>query len=154
MAYRQIVTEEDPILRKKSRQVEKFDQRLASLIDDMKETLKRAGGVGLAAVQVGVLKRVIVVDCGDGEIELVNPEIISEEGEQKEQEGCLSLPGEWGVTVRPAIVKIRGQDRNGKWHIYKADGLKARCFCHETDHLDGRLFVDRLAQGETIHRTE
>ena len=145
MALRNIVKVGDPILRKTSRPVEKFDDRLFTLLDDMKETLYKAEGVGLAAVQVGVLRRVVVVDCGDGYIELINPEIIDTEGMQLEVEGCLSLPGESGTTLRPAIVKLKAQDRTGKWHVYKADGLKARCFCHETDHLDGKLFTDRLA---------
>ncbi len=148
MALRNIVKLGDPILRKTSRSVEKFDDRLFTLLDDMKDTLYKAEGVGLAAVQVGVLKRVVVVDCGDGYIELINPEITERSGVQNETEGCLSLPGESGVTTRPAVVKLKAQDRTGKWHVYKAEGLKARCFCHETDHLDGVLFIDRLAPEE------
>lgn len=149
MAIRNIVKIGDPILAKKSRPVEKFDNRLWELLDDMKETMYQANGVGLAAVQVGILRRVIVVDCGDGYLELVNPEIISTEGDQFEEEGCLSLPGESGVTHRPATVKIKAQDRNGKWCIYKGGGLKARCFCHETDHLDGIVFTQRVIKKET-----
>ncbi len=149
MAIRNIVKIGDPILEKKSRVVEKFDNRLWQLLDDMKETMYHANGVGLAAVQVGILRRVIVIDCGDGYIELVNPEIISTEGDQFEEEGCLSLPGETGVTHRPAVVKIKGQDRNGKWFIYKGEGLKARAFCHETDHLDGIVFTQRVIKKET-----
>ena len=144
MGYRKIVTEGDPILGKTSRRVEVFDQKLAVLIADMRETLARAEGVGIAAVQVGVLKRVVVVDCGDGVLELVNPEVIDTQGVQEEQEGCLSLPGKSGITSRPAIVKVQAQDSTGKWHIYKGDGLKARCFCHEIDHLDGILFTQRV----------
>lgn len=143
MALRKIVTKEDTILRKKSRTVEKFDEKLATLLDDMAETMYHAEGVGLAAVQVGMLKRVVVMDVGDGLIELVNPEIIFEEGEQTEKEGCLSLPGEWCETIRPAVVKVKAQSRNGQWCVYKGEGLKARCFCHEIDHLDGILFTDR-----------
>lgn len=150
MALRNIVKVGDPILAKKSRPVEKFDDRLHTLLDDMKQTMYSANGVGLAAVQVGVLRRIVVVDCGDGYLELVNPEITERSGQQLEEEGCLSLPGESGVTLRPETVKLKAQDRNGKWHVYKAEGLKARCFCHETDHLDGVLFTQRLAPKEML----
>ncbi len=145
MAMRNIVKLGDPTLKKHSRVVENFDDRLSQLIDDMKETMYAAQGCGLAAVQVGVLKRVVVIDVGDGFIELVNPEIIYREGEQCEEEGCLSIPGECGVTLRPAVVKVKAQDRNGQWRVLKGEGLKARCFCHEIDHLDGILFTQRLA---------
>ncbi|MBQ7546424.1 MAG: peptide deformylase [Clostridia bacterium] len=148
MGYREIVKVGDPILKKVSRKVEKFDDKLARLIDDMKETMYHFEGVGLAAVQVGVLRRVVVMDCGDGFLELVNPEIISAEGEQEAQEGCLSLPGEYGVTKRPAVVKVQAQDRTGKWHIYKAEALKARCFCHEIDHLNGIIFTQKVIRKE------
>ena len=150
MALRNIVKVGDPVLAKKSRPVEKFDDRLHTLLDDMKQTMYAANGVGLAAVQVGVLRRVVVIDCGDGYLELVNPEITERSGQQFEEEGCLSLPGESGVTLRPETVKLKAQDRNGKWHVYKAEGLKARCFCHETDHLDGVLFTQRLAPKELL----
>ena len=150
MALRNIVKVGDPILEKKSRPVEKFDDRLHTLLDDMKQTMYSANGVGLAAVQVGVLRRIVVIDCGDGYLELVNPEITERSGQQLEEEGCLSLPGESGVTLRPETVKLKAQDRNGKWHVYKAEGLKARCFCHETDHLDGILFTQRLAPKELL----
>lgn len=150
MALRNIVKKGDPILLKKSRPVEKFDDRLATLIDDMAETMYDGNGVGLAAVQVGVLKRVFVADTGDGLREFVNPVIFDEEGEQNEIEGCLSVPGESGVTNRPQIVKIKAQDRHGKWHIYKAQGLDARCYCHEKDHLDGILFTQRLVEQPTV----
>ena len=153
MALRKIVVEGDPVLKKKRRPVEKFDARLAELLDDMRQTLYSAEGVGLAAVQVGVLRRVVVVDVGDGLLELVNPEIIEAEGEQRESEGCLSLPGEYGETIRPAVVKVKAQNREGKWCIYKGDGLKARCFCHEIDHLDGILFTERLAPEASIQST-
>ena len=133
------------MLRKKSRPVEKFDERLAQLIDDMKDTMYHAEGVGLAAVQVGVLRRVVVIDCGDGCIELVNPEIIETEGEQRELEGCLSIPGESARTVRPMSVKVKAQNRHGKWFFYSGSELKARAFCHEIDHLDGQLYIDHLA---------
>lgn len=144
MALRNIVKIGDPMLKKTSRKVEKFDARLAQIIDDMKETMYKENGCGLAAVQVGILRRVVVVDVGDGFMELVNPEITWTEGEQNFEEGCLSLPGEVGVTSRPAKVQIKAQDRNGNWHVYKGDGLKARCFCHEIDHLDGIVFTQRL----------
>ncbi len=144
MAMRNIVKVGDPMLKKHSRVVEKFDDRLAQLIDDMKETMYAADGCGLAAVQVGILKRVVVIDVGDGFMELVNPEITYRDGEQQEAEGCLSVPGEYGTTIRPAVVKVKAQDRNGRWQVFKGEGLKARCFCHEIDHLDGILFTQRL----------
>ena len=148
MAVRNIVKIGDPVLRKTSREVVKFDDRLFTLLDDMKETMYKADGVGLAAVQVGVLKRVVVMDCGDGYLELINPEITHREGEQVEMEGCLSLPGEYANTIRPEKVKVKAQNREGKWCLYSGDGLKARCFCHEIDHLDGFVFKDRLAPPE------
>ena len=144
MALRNIVKLGDPILNKTSRKIEKFDDRLAILIDDMFETMYQANGVGLAAVQVGMLKRVVVIDIGDGPMELVNPEITMREGEQRESEGCLSLPGKYGVTVRPMKVQVKAQDRNGKWHVFTGEGLKARAFCHEIDHLDGILFTSHV----------
>ena len=144
MALRNIVKLGDPMLNKTSRQVDKFDDRLSTLIDDMKETMYQENGVGLAAVQVGILKRVVVIDVGDGMMELVNPEITDKSGEQREIEGCLSLPGKSGVTLRPMKVQVKAQDRNGKWHIYTGEGLKARAFCHEIDHLDGILFTSKV----------
>ena len=147
MALRNVVKLGDPILNKVSRKVEKFDDRLGILIDDMLETLYKENGVGLAAVQIGVLKRVVVVDIGEGPMELVNPEITLTEGEQREQEGCLSLPGKWGVTVRPMKVQVKAQDRNGKWQVFTGEGLKARAFCHELDHLDGILFTSHVEDG-------
>ncbi|NLO46488.1 MAG: peptide deformylase [Clostridiales bacterium] len=148
MGYRKIVTVGDPILKKRSRTVTSFDLKLAALLDDMKETLVREQGCGLAAVQVGVLRRVVVMNCGDGFIELVNPEIISSEGRQEQEEGCLSVPNERGITLRPSVVKVKAQDRNGRWRIYKGADLKARCFCHEIDHLDGILFTSRIIRRE------
>lgn len=150
MALRIIKTEEDPILRKTSRPVTEFNDRLFTLLDDMKETMYKADGVGLAAVQVGVLRRAVVIDCGDGFLELINPEIIKSSGRQKETEGCLSLPGKSGITLRPSKVKVKAQDRHGEWHEYSGEDLKARCFCHEIDHLDGILFTDKLARGEEV----
>ena len=145
MAIRKIRTEEDAILRKKSRIVENFDEKLWDLLDDMKETMYQAEGVGLAAVQVGILRRVVVIDVGDGLIELVNPEIVERSEEvQHETEGCLSLPGKFGVTERPKSVIVKAQNREGKWCLYKGEGLKARCFCHEIDHLDGILYTSHV----------
>lgn len=151
MALRNVVKYGDPILKKKSKKVEVFDEKIATLIDDMFETMYHSDGVGLAAVQVGILKRIVVIDCGDGPMELVNPEITLAEGEQHAQEGCLSLPGRYETTIRPQHVQVKGQDRNGKWHVYTGDDLKARAFCHEIDHLDGILFIDRL---EKDHKKE
>lgn len=144
MALRNIVKVGDPVLNKKSRTIDKFDEKLSQLIDDMFDTMYASNGVGLAAVQVGMLKKVVVIDVGDGPIELVNPEITMKEGEQRESEGCLSLPGKYGVTVRPQKVQVKAQDRNGKWQVFTGEGLKARCFCHEIDHLDGVLFTSHV----------
>lgn len=147
MALRNIVKVGDSILSKKSRTIEKFDEKLATLIDDMLETMYKENGVGLAAVQVGMLKRVVVIDVGDGPMELVNPEITLKEGEQREQEGCLSLPGKWGTTIRPMKVQVKAQNREGKWQVFTGEGLKARAFCHEIDHLDGILFTSKVIDG-------
>lgn len=152
MAIRNIRTEEDPILRKKSRVVENFDERLWQLLDDMKDTMYQADGVGLAAVQVGILKRVVVIDVGDGVMELVNPEIIETSDVQCGAEGCLSLPGKQGMTIRPMTVKVKAQNRDGKWCVYKGSELKAKAFCHEIDHLDGILYIDKLATQEEIDK--
>ncbi len=149
MALRNIITKEDPVLRKKSRPVEKFDDKLIQLLEDMVETMYKNEGCGLAAVQIGILRRVVVIDVGEGIIELINPEIISQEGEQNEAEGCLSFPEEYGVTSRPATVKVKAQNRDGQWCVYKGEDLKARCFCHEIDHLDGIVFKDRLKEVDT-----
>lgn len=142
MALRTIRTQGDEILRKKSKAVDKFDQKLWTLLDDMKDTLYKAEGAGLAAVQIGILRRVVLVDVGDGLLELINPEIISVEGEQDGDEGCLSVPGKFGKVKRPKIVKVKAQNRKGDWCVYKGEDLKARCFCHELDHLDGKLYTD------------
>ena len=146
MALRKIVTVGDPILTKVCRPVTKFDQKLAILIEDMIETMHDANGVGLAAPQVAVLRRVVVMDCGDGLIEMVNPEIISTEGEQDGPEGCLSVPGRRGMVKRPMKVRARFQDRNGEWYEIEAEELLARCIMHETDHLDGRMYVDIMSR--------
>ena len=139
MAIRKIVIEGDEVLTKKCRPVEKFDQRLWELLDDMYDTLVEADGCGLAAPQVGIVRRVCVIDIGEGKVELINPEIIEAEGEQNLQEGCLSCPNQWGVTRRPAKIKVRAQDRNGEFFEYEATGLFAVATCHELDHLDGIL---------------
>lgn len=144
MALRTILTDKDPVLRKPSRPVTNFDDRLADLLDDLKETLDHAGGAGLAAPQVGILRRcVIVVDENDEMLELVNPEIIQRsEDIQDGFEGCLSVPGMWGMVERPMRVKVRAQDRHGKAFEAEGSGMVARCFCHEIDHLDGHLFTE------------
>lgn len=143
MALRTIITEGDPVLNKVCRPVEKFDDRLHILLDDMKETLAVSNGVGLAAPQVGILRRVaLVMDAEENVIELVNPTIIHEEGEQTGLEGCLSVPGKYGVVTRPMKVTVRAQDRNGNTFEVSGEELTARCFCHELDHLDGHLFVE------------
>lgn len=145
MAIRNIVKLGDPILSKKSRPVENFDQKLFTILDDMKDTLYKAQGAGLAAVQVGILRRIVVMDCGDGYLELINPEIVEKSEEiQNEVEGCLSLPGKYGVTERPKTVVVKAQNRDGKWCLYKGTDLKARCFCHEIDHLDGILYTSHV----------
>ncbi len=145
MAIRKIVVQGDPLLTKKCRQVTEFNQRLHVLLDDMRETLEEAQGAGLAAPQVGILRRaVIVADDDNGVMELINPEIISQEGEQAGPEGCLSVPGKWGMVTRPERVKIRAQDRFGSWFEAEGEGLTARCFCHEIEHLDGRLYVEHI----------
>ena len=146
MALRNIICIEDELLRKKSRPVEKFDARLHKLLDDMAETMYHANGVGLAAPQVAVLRRVVVMDCGDGLIEMVNPEIIYTEGEQDGPEGCLSVPGRRGMVKRPMNVTVRAQDRNGKTFEISGTELLARAFCHEIDHLNGVCFVTRASR--------
>ncbi len=141
MAIRNIVKHGDDVLTKKCRKIEVFDQRLSQLVDDLFDTLYESGGVGLAAPQVGVLKRVVVIDLDDEPYELINPEIIETRGEQNGPEGCLSYPGQFGMVKRPMYVKIKAQDRTGAWHEYEGEELLARAFCHETDHLDGNMFM-------------
>lgn len=143
MALRNIITAGNPTLNKVCRPVTAFDERLAQLIDDMKETLVRANGVGLAAPQVAILRRVVVVDVGDEIIELVNPEILETSGEQDGLEGCLSVPEKYGMVIRPNYVKVKAQDRNGDWYEYEGEELIARCFCHEIEHLDGHLYTEK-----------
>ena len=164
MALRNILTEGDPTLNKTSRLVVKFDNRLHVLLDDMAETLNTSNGVGLAAPQVGVLRRVVLVvetNVPEGEeefiIELINPEIISAEGEQRGSEGCLSVPDQFGIVTRPEKVTVRAQDRYGNWFEREGEGLTARCFCHEIDHLNGILFTslaERMLTEEEIQSGE
>ena len=142
MAYREILTEDNPRLRKVSRPVENFDKKLHDLLDDMLETMDRANGVGLAAPQVGILRRAVVIDIGDGPVELINPRIIAQEGEQDGQEGCLSCPGKWGMVKRPYTVTVEAYDRDGQSFLLTGSELMARAICHECAHLDGELFVD------------
>ena len=143
MATLQIVKVGDPILRKTSRPVEEITPRILRLLDDMTETMRRANGCGLAAVQVGVLRRVVVIEVEEGKVlELINPRIVAYSGKQQEQEGCLSLPGKWGITRRPKHVTVRALDRDGNEVEYTGSDLLARAFCHELDHLDGKLFTD------------
>jgi peptide deformylase len=144
MALRNIVLKDDPILRKTCRSVLDFDKKLSDLIDDMIDTMYEADGCGLAAPQVGILRRICVVDVGEGPIEMVNPVIVEESGVQEETEGCLSLPGEYGVTRRPMKVTVRAQNRKGETFTVSGEGLKARAFCHEIDHLNGILYIDKV----------
>lgn len=156
MALRRIVLQGEECLAKVCRPVTEFNGRLHTLLDDMKDTLLDSGGVGLAAPQVGVLRRVCVVMNEDDEIiELINPEIIKTEGEQTGLEGCLSVPGKYGVVTRPNVVRVRAQDRDGIFFDVEDEGLTARCFCHEIEHLDGHLFVehtDHLLTDEELQK--
>ena len=155
MGLRKILTDKDPSLHKVCRPVEKFDGRLHKLLDDMVETMQDAHGVGLAAPQIGILRRVVVVDTGDGVLELVNPTLLETSGEEMGPEGCLSVPGKYGLVKRPYYAKVRAQDRNGNWFETDGEELTARCFCHELDHLDGILYtqvMDRLLTEEELER--
>ncbi len=158
MALRKILTRKDPALRKVCHPVTRFDRKLHDLLDDMRQTLLDAGGVGLAAPQVGILRRVVVVlDEQEQIIELVNPEIVFTEGEQTGYEGCLSVPGLYGMVTRPNRVRVKAQDRNGNTFEVEGEELTARCFCHECEHLDGHLFTehtDRLYTSEEIDEME
>lgn len=157
MAIRQIVKEGDDVLTKKCREVVKFDDRLFTLLDDMKETLELAQGVGLAAPQVGILRRVVIIDVGEGPIELINPVIIDKSGVQEGLEGCLSCPGEWGITKRPMNVTVKAQDRHGKEFTMSGEGLLAKAFCHELDHLDGIIYKQiaiRMVRPDELEKIE
>lgn len=154
MAIRTILTQGDSALSKTCHPVTRFDDRLADLLDDLKETLEEAGGMGLAAPQVGILRRAAVVVLEDESmVELINPEIIAQEGEQVGWEGCLSLPGMWGKVSRPNWVRVRAQDRDGNWFETEGEEMTARCFCHELAHLDGHMYdelTDRLYTAEEL----
>ncbi len=141
MALRQLRYRDDEILYKRCKEVKKFDEKLGILLDDMYDTMTKAEGVGLAAPQVGILKRAVVIDVGEGRIELINPEIIETKGVQKGSEGCLSFPGIYGEVERPNYVRAKAQDRNGRSFVIEGEELLARAICHECDHLDGRVFT-------------
>lgn len=156
MALRKIALQGEECLTKVCRPVTEFNDRLHTLLDDMAETLEEAGGVGLAAPQVGILRRVCIVLNEDDEIiELINPEIVYTEGEETALEGCLSVPGKYGEVTRPYVVRVKAQDRDGQWFEVEDEGITARCFCHEIEHLDGHLFVehtDHLMEGEELQQ--
>ena len=142
MGMRKILTDKEPALHKVCKPVEKFDFKLHKLLDDMAETLAEANGVGLAAPQVGILRRVVIVDTGEEILELVNPTLLETSGEQIGAEGCLSVPGKYGLVKRPNYAKVRAQDRDGNWFEAEGEELIARCFCHELDHLDGIVYTE------------
>ena len=142
MALRKILTDAEPALHKTCKPVTSFDGKLHTLLNDMRETLIESGGVGLAAPQVGILRRVVLVDTGEEILELVNPTLVETDGEQEGPEGCLSVPGKYGLVKRPYYAKVRAQDRNGDWYEAEGEELIARCFCHELDHLDGIIYTE------------
>ena len=146
MAIRNIRKIGDEVLTKKCREVTVVDDKICQLLDDMIETMNDANGVGLAAPQVGILKRIVVIDVGDGAIELINPEITAMGGEQEVVEGCLSVPGRYGKVIRPAKVAVQAMDRNGDYYEIMGEGLLAQALCHEIDHLDGTLYVDKVIE--------
>ena len=142
MGLRKILTDAEPALHKTCKPVTAFNGRLHALLDDMRETLIESGGVGLAAPQVGILRRVVLVDNGEEILELVNPTLVETDGEQEGPEGCLSVPGKYGLVKRPYYAKVRAQDRFGQWYEAEGEELTARCFCHELDHLDGIIYTE------------
>ena len=145
MGLRKILTDKEPALHKVCKKVENFDSKLFKLLDDMRDTLIESGGVGLAAPQVGILRRVVLVDVGEEDneiVEFINPELVETDGEQYGPEGCLSVPGKYGLVKRPYYAKVRAQDRNGDWFEAEGEELIARCFCHELDHLDGIVYTE------------
>ncbi len=157
MGLRKILTDKEPALHKTCKPVTAFDNKLHKLLDDMRETLVDSGGVGLAAPQVGILRRVVVVDLGEEILELVNPELIETDGEQEGPEGCLSVPGKYGLVKRPYWAKVRAQDRDGNWFEAEGEELVGRCFCHELDHLDGILYtqvMERFLTDEELEADE
>ena len=157
MGLRRILTDKESSLHKVCKPVTKFDWRLHKLLDDMAETLAVANGVGLAAPQVGILRRVVIVDTGEGILELINPTMVETSGEQTGAEGCLSVPGKYGLVTRPYYAKVSAQDRDGNWFEAEGEELIARCFCHELDHLDGIIYtevMDRFLTEEELYGDE
>ena len=142
MAIRNIRISTDEVLRKTCKPIKEITPNLLTLLDDMADTMYEANGVGLAAPQVGILKRAVVIDIGEGLVELLNPVILETSGSQTDEEGCLSLPGRWGIVTRPEYAKVRAQDRHGDWYEYEGEDLTARCFLHEIDHLDGHMYTE------------
>ena len=142
MGLRKILTDAEPALHKTCKPVTAFNGRLHALLEDMRETLIESGGVGLAAPQVGILRRVVLVDTGEEILELINPTMVATDGEQEGPEGCLSVPGKYGLVKRPYYAKVRAQDREGNWYEAEGEELIARCFCHELDHLDGIIYTE------------
>ncbi|MBO5048931.1 MAG: peptide deformylase [Oscillospiraceae bacterium] len=149
MAIRKILTVDEDVLHKVCKPVENFDQKLHTLLDDMRQTLIDSEGVGLAAPQVGILRRVVLVDNGEEILELINPTILETDGEQEGAEGCLSVPGRYGWVKRPYYAKVRAQDRNGNWFETEGEELTARCFCHELDHLEGIIYTEKMERDVT-----
>ena len=154
MGLRKILNDKDPALHKVCKPVENFDEKLHKLLDDMVETMQDAHGVGLAAPQIGILRRVVVVDTGDGVLELVNPTLLETSGEEMGPEGCLSVPGKYGLVKRPYYAKVRAQDRNGNWYEAEGEEIIARCFCHELDHLDGIVYTQVMERFLTEEELE
>ena len=157
MGLRKILTDQEPALHKVCKPVTNFDSKLFKLLDDMRDTLIESGGVGLAAPQVGILRRVVLVDVGEEDneiVEFINPVMVETDGEQYGPEGCLSVPGKYGLVKRPMYAKVRAQDRNGDWYEAEGEELIARCFCHELDHLDGIVYtevMDRFLTEEELN---
>ena len=154
MGLRKILTVEEPALHKTCRPVETFDKKLHALLKDMEDTLIESGGVGLAAPQVGILRRVVLVDTSEEILELINPVLVETDGEQEGPEGCLSVPGKYGLVKRPYYAKVRAQDRNGDWFEAEGEELIARCFCHELDHLDGVIYTEVMERYLTEEELE
>ena len=154
VAIRKIVTKDDPVLHAVCKPVERFDQKLWELLDDMAETLYQAQGLGLAAPQVGIRRRIAVIDVGEGLIELINPVILKSSGKQRDVEGCLSCPDQWGYVVRPNKCTVKAQNRNGEFFEIQLEGLGCRCACHEIDHLDGKLFLELVDEFVEISEEE
>ena len=154
MGLRKILTDREPALHKVCKPVTSFDKKLHKLLDDMRETLEEANGVGLAAPQVGILRRVVIVDTGEEILELVNPSLLETDGEQEGAEGCLSVPGRYGIVKRPYYAKVRAQDRDGNWFEVEGEEIIARCFCHELDHLDGIIYTEVMERFLTDEELE